>query len=64
MSDEARLPVISWNDLSPAAREWLQRTAAAEGKALLQVLAEVLEAQAGREGAGLSFDADGKNEAV
>jgi len=64
MSDEARLPVISWNDLSPAAREWLRRTAAAEGKALLQVLAEVLEAQALREGSGLSFEADGKNEAV
>jgi len=64
MSDEARLPVISWNDLSPTAREWLRRTAAAEGKALLQVLAEVLEAQAEREGSGLSLDADGKNKAV
>jgi len=64
MSDEARLPVISWNDLSPTAREWLRRTAAAEGKALLQVLAEVLEAQAEREGSGLSLDADGKKKAV
>jgi hypothetical protein len=63
MSDETRLPVISWNDLSPAAREWLRRTAAAEGKPLLQVLAEVLEAQARREGSILPSDADEKNEA-
>jgi hypothetical protein len=64
MSDEATLPVISWNDLSPAAREWLRQTAATEGKALLQVLAEVLEAQARREGSGLPFEAEGENEAV
>ena len=63
MSDEAALPVISWNDLSPAARTWLQATAAAEGKALLQVLAEVLEAQAGREGSGVPPDIEGKHEA-
>jgi len=64
MSDEARLPVISWNDLSPAAREWLRRTASAEGKPLERVLAEVLEAQARREGSAPPCDADGKNDAV
>ena len=64
MSDEARLPVITWNDLSPATREWLRRTASAEGKPLEQVLAEVLEAQARREGSALPREADGKNEAV
>jgi len=62
--DEARLPVISWNDLSPAAREWVRETATAENKPLLQVLAEVLEAQA--RGARLrpSSKIEGKNEAV
>lgn len=64
MSDEARLLVISWNDLSPAAREWLRETAAAQGKALLQVLAEVLEAQARREAPGVSREVDGRNDAV
>ena len=64
MSDEAKLPVISWNDLSPTVREWLRATAAAEGKALVQVLAEVLEAQARREDSGLPLEAEGKSEAV
>jgi hypothetical protein len=64
MSDEARLPVISWNDLSPAAREWLRETATAENKPLLQVLAEVLETQARGERSRPSSDAKGKSEAV
>lgn len=64
MSDEATLPVISWNDLSPVTREWLRATAAAEGKALLQVMAEVLEAEAKREGSALPPNAECKSEAV
>jgi hypothetical protein len=62
--DEARLPVISWNDLSPAAREWLREMAAAENKPLLQVLAEVLEVQARGQRPGLSLHAEEQNEAV
>jgi hypothetical protein len=62
--DEARLPVISWNDLSPAARDWLRETATAEDKPLLQVLAEVLEAQARSERSCSSSEAKGKSEAV
>ncbi|HEY8962557.1 MAG TPA: hypothetical protein VIM57_10160 [Luteolibacter sp.] len=50
--------------MSPAVREWLRETAAAEGKPLLQVLAEVLESQARRERLRLPPDAEGKNEAV
>ncbi len=62
--DEARLPVISWNDLSPAAREWVREMAVAENKPLLQVLAEVLEAQARSERSRSSSEAKGKSEAV
>jgi hypothetical protein len=54
MSDEGMLPVVSWNDLSPVAREWVRARATAEGKVWSQVLAEVLEEQARRDHPGTS----------